>query len=124
MSRFFILTASVAGALAVALGAIGAHELKDLLAADRFDVFLTGVRYLAIHAVILFVTGWFALDRPHKLLTASGILFIAGMVLFSGSLVVLAVSSYRFLGAVAPVGGVSYILGWLLLGLGAVKATK
>jgi len=122
MSRFFMLVAAVAGAVAVTLGAIGAHELKDLLAADRFDVFLTGVRYLAIHAVILFVTGWFMLDRPGRWLAVAGFLFMAGMLLFSGSLVLLAVTPYRFLGAVAPVGGLSYVAGWLLLGLGAWKA--
>ena len=60
MGRIFMLIAAFAGALAVGMGAMGAHELKDLLASDRFDVFQTGVRYLAIHAIVLFVTGWFS----------------------------------------------------------------
>ena len=124
MSRIFMLTAAVAGAVAVTLGALGAHTLQDLLAPDRFDVFLTGVRYLSIHAIMLFVTGWFAIERPHAMLTAAGTLFIVGMILFSGSLVLLAVTPYRFLGAVAPVGGMSYIAGWLALGAAAWITTR
>ena len=124
MSRFFMVAGAVAGALAVGLGAFGAHELKDLLAPDRFDVFQTGTRYLLVHAVMLFITGWFEHERSEKMLTIAGSLFLLGMILFSGSLVVLAVSNYRFLGAVAPFGGLSLIAGWLFLGWGAWRVTR
>ncbi len=119
-----MLCATIAGALAVGLGAFGAHSLQDLLAADRLDVYQTGVRYLAIHAIVLFITGWIAVERPHKAFSIAGVLLIAGMILFSGSLVLLAVFNYRVLGAVAPVGGLAFISGWLILGLGTWRTVR
>ncbi len=119
-----MVAGAIAGALAVGLGAFGAHELKDLLAADRFDVFQTGVRYLTIHAILLFITGWFAHGRSDRMLSVAGFFILLGMVLFSGSLIVLAVSNVRFLGAVAPFGGLSFIAGWLSLGWAAWRATR
>ena len=119
-----MLGAAVAGALAVGLGAFGAHALEDLLAADRLAVYETGVRYLAIHSLVLFITGWIATQHPNKLFTVAGFLLIAGMILFSGSLVLLALLNIRILGAVAPVGGLAFISGWLFLGLGAWKSVR
>ncbi len=119
-----MLAGAIAGALAVGLGAFGAHELKDLLAPDRFDVFQTGVRYLVIHAIVLFINGWFAHDRRDKMLSVAGFLFLLGMFLFSGSLIVLAISNVRFLGAVAPFGGLAFISGWLFFGWGAWRTTR
>ena len=119
-----MVSGAIAGALAVGLGAFGAHELKDVLAPDRLDVFQTGVHYLVIHAIVLFITGWFAHGRTEKMLLRAGLFILIGMVLFSGSLIVLAISNVRFLGAVAPFGGLSFITGWLLLGWGAWRATR
>ena len=110
-----MVAGAVAGALAVGLGAFGAHELQDLLAPDRLDVFQTGVRYLLVHAVVLFLTGWFAHGRENRLTKAAGFFLLAGMILFSGSLVVLAGTNLHALGAVAPIGGLSFIAGWLCL---------
>ena len=119
-----MVTGAIAGALGVGLGAFGAHELKDLLAPDRFDVFQTGVRYLTIHAIVLFINGWFAHGRSEKMLSVAGFLFLLGMFLFSGSLIVLAISNVRILGAVAPFGGLAFIAGWLFFGWAAWSTTR
>ncbi len=107
--------AAVAGAIAVGLGAFGAHYVKDLLTPSRFDVYLTGARYLMVHAVILLVAARMYREEPSRLLSSACLAFFTGMIMFSGSLVLLGLTGVRFLGAIAPVGGTGYILGWLLL---------
>ena len=121
MDRLFITLGALSGLLAVAAGAFGAHALRDRLSADMLSVFQTGVSYQMYHALALLAVGSllarFSTDGS-VWLTASGWLFVAGSVLFSGSLYLLAVSGTTWLGAITPLGGVAFLLGWLALAIG------
>lgn len=108
------------GALAVAAGAFAAHGLKQTLAPDLLTVFDTGARYHLIHALALCVAAITA-DR-WQTPRAAAWLFAAGILLFCGSLYLLALTGIRGLGAVTPFGGVAFIAGWLTLAAGALKA--
>jgi uncharacterized membrane protein YgdD (TMEM256/DUF423 family) len=111
---FFRLGALLAG-LAVGLGAFGAHGLRARLPADVLAVFETGVRYQMYHALALIgiALAWTRWSTSH--LTAAGFLFLAGIVLFSGSLYLLALTGTRWWGAVTPLGGVAFLAGWIAL---------
>ncbi len=124
MNRNFMIIGAVAGAIAVGLGAFGAHSLSNFLAFDRLEVYQTAVRFLGLHAIILVVTGWINHERNEKLLSYSAFGFILGMILFSGSLLVLALANLRIMGAVAPVGGLCFITAWLLLGWGFFRSIR
>jgi uncharacterized membrane protein YgdD (TMEM256/DUF423 family) len=102
--------------LAVAAGAFGAHSLKAVLTPDMLAVFETAVRYQMYHALGLCVVGWASHQYPQVSFRATGWLFVAGIVLFSGSLYVLSLSGVRWLGAVTPLGGVAFLAGWAALG--------
>ncbi len=121
MDRVFITIGALSGFLAVALGAFGAHSLRDRLSADMLQVFQTGVTYQMYHALALIgvgiLLGRFSVDGS-AWLTASGWLFIAGSVLFSGSLYALSLSGVTWLGAITPLGGVAFLLGWLAVAIG------
>lgn len=123
MNRYFMTGGAVVAGIAVALGAFGAHGLKNTLAPDMLAVFETGVRYLIIHAIALFMTGWFGYSVHASRVRTAGIAFSVGMLLFSGSLFLLALTGIRMFGAVAPIGGTSLIVGWVLLALTAWKST-
>ncbi len=116
MDRLFFVLAALSAVLAVALGAFGAHALRDRLSADMLQTFETGVRYQMYHALALFVVS-FALARFSSAgwLNVAGWGFVIGTVLFSGSLYLLAGTGVRWLGAITPFGGVAFILGWLCL---------
>ena len=104
--------------LAVAAGAFGAHALRSRLAPDMLAVFETGARYQMYHALALLAVAWAAARWPQSAaVPTAGWLFAAGILLFSGSLYVLALTGVRWLGAVAPLGGTAFLLGWLLLGV-------
>ena len=109
--RFFVLGAVLA-MVGVAAGAFGAHALKTRLAPEMLAVFETGVRYQLVHALALLATAWASHRWPGAITTAAGWLFVAGIVLFSGSLYVLALSDVRELGIVTPFGGMAFLLGW------------
>lgn len=115
MDRLFFAIGSLSAGLAVALGAFGAHALRATLDAHLLGVFETGVRYQLLHAIALLCVGLAHRHWPGKVLSAGGWLFVVGTVLFSGSLVVLSLSGARWLGAVAPVGGLAWMAGWLCL---------
>ena len=106
----------------VGLGAFGAHGLKSRLGPDMLAVFETGVRYQLYHALALLAVGWAAARWSHPLINASGWAFGAGIVLFSGSLYLLALTGIRSLGAITPLGGLAFIAGWACLALGALKS--
>ena len=115
-AKLFLALGGAAALLAVALGAFGAHGLKSRLPADMLAVYQTGVQYHMYHTLALFGLGLLTLHFPsHTLLRFSGYLFLAGIVLFSGSLYVLALSGIRWLGAITPLGGVAFLTGWALL---------
>jgi uncharacterized membrane protein YgdD (TMEM256/DUF423 family) len=116
MDRLFLALGSISGGLAVALGAFGAHVLKDRLAADLLANFETGVRYQMYHALALLAVAWAISRWPDpRLPAAAGWLFVAGTILFSGSLYLLALTGVRWLGAVTPLGGVAFVAGWACL---------
>lgn len=119
MPKIFLTLAAVSGLLAVALGAFGAHGLKQRLPVDMMAVYQTGVQYHFWHTLALLGVGILLLQGVQgKLMVASGWLFIAGILLFSGSLYVLAITGVRSLGMITPVGGVFWIAAWLCLALG------
>ena len=115
------MTASVLLALAVALGAFGAHGLKSQLSTEMLQTWKTGVDYHFYHALGLLLIGILAVSFPSELVKWSAILLTAGIVLFSGSLYALAISGIKWLGAITPVGGMSFITGWVLLFLAVWK---
>jgi len=115
MDRVFFAIGSVSGLIAVALGAFGAHALKARLGADTLATFEVGVRYQMVHALALLAVALAHTRWPGAVLTAGGWLFVAGTILFSGSLYVLCLSGVRWLGAITPFGGLAFLAGWLCL---------
>ena len=112
---------AVSGFLGVAAGAFGAHGLRGSLSPERLQVFETGARYQLIHAVAIVVVA-VALDRADsRALVAAGWLLVAGTVIFSGSLYALSLSGVRVWGAVTPIGGLCFLVGWLLLAAGLAR---
>jgi uncharacterized membrane protein YgdD (TMEM256/DUF423 family) len=121
MDRLFITLGALSGFLAVAAGAFGAHALRDRLTGAMLDVFQTGVTYQMYHALALVGVGIllarFSIDGS-VWLTAAGWLFVGGSVLFSGSLYALSLSGTTWLGAITPVGGIAFLVGWLAVAIG------
>jgi len=118
MQKLFLLAGSIAMALAVTLGAFGAHGLKSKLSAEMLDIFETGVQYHFYHAIGLLIVGLLAQYLPDSpLIKWSGWLMIGGILIFSGSLYVLATTGIRWLGAITPVGGLCFIASWILVGI-------
>lgn len=112
---FFILGAALAG-LSVALGAFGAHGLRNAITPDLLANYETGARYQMYHALALLALAWAIARWPGgTLFPLSGWLFVAGVVLFSGSLYLMAFTGWRWLGAITPLGGVAFIGGWALI---------
>ncbi|MCH2401375.1 MAG: DUF423 domain-containing protein, partial [Pirellulales bacterium] len=109
--------------LGVVLGAFGAHGLRDRLATDMLAVFETGVRYHLIHSLALLAVAWASSKWPGFYISAAGWCFLFGIMIFSGSLYILAISGIRWLGAITPIGGLGLIIGWGLLAVGALKAS-
>ena len=122
-TRLFAVLGAISAFTAVAAGAFGAHALRARLPADLLAIFETGVRYHMYHALGLLAVAWAAGRGPAPALTWAGWLFVAGTVVFSGSLYLLALIDQRWLGAVTPVGGVAFLAGWLAFAWGvAVRA--
>jgi uncharacterized membrane protein YgdD (TMEM256/DUF423 family) len=115
MDRLFFLLGSLSGFLAVALGAFGAHGLKSRIGPDMLAIFETGVRYQMYHALALLAVAWAHTRWPGIVLTAGGWLFVAGTVIFSGSLYLLSLTGAHWLGAVTPLGGLAFMAGWLCI---------
>ena len=122
MDRVFTVCGALSAFVAVAAGAFGAHALKTRLGTELLAVFETAARYQMYHALALIAVAW-ATSRwasPH--LRAAGWLFVAGTILFSGSLYLLALTGARGLGAVTPLGGLCFLAGWLLFALSVWRA--
>jgi uncharacterized membrane protein YgdD (TMEM256/DUF423 family) len=122
VSRRWLAMGAFNGFLAVALGAFAAHGLQGRLSTHMLGIFEKGVEYHGFHALALLITGLMSLHDPQsRPIRWAGVLFLTGILLFSGSLYVLALSGIRSWGAVTPFGGAAFLLGWTLLGLGAVR---
>lgn len=122
MRSGFIFLAALSGLSGVAMGAFGAHALKAVLSPEMLAVYQTGVNYQMWHALALLGVGLARLQFPDaKLLRWAGVLMVIGILLFSGSLYTLAVLDLKWLGMITPVGGVSFIIAWLLITLFAAQ---
>lgn len=116
--RIFVMLGSVNMLVAVALGAFGAHGLKNRVSAEMLSVWQTAVIYHLAHALGLLLVGLLAAHLPVK---AAGWTLFTGIVLFSGSLYLMVLTGSRPLGMITPLGGVAFLAGWLLLALTALK---
>jgi uncharacterized membrane protein YgdD (TMEM256/DUF423 family) len=116
MDKFFLQAGSLLGAIGVMIGAFGAHALKPMLVASgRFETFETAVRYQFYHALALVLIGILAKDFASKTLNYSGFCFLAGTLIFSGSLYLICFTGIKTFGAIAPIGGTLLVVAWLLL---------
>ena len=120
MDRTFLFVGALAGFVGVALGAFGAHGLRNRLSPEMLAVFETGVRYQMFHALAILITAIALARMDGWAVRAAGWSFAAGIVLFSGSLYLLALTGVRSLGAVTPLGGLAFLAGWALLAYVAV----
>jgi uncharacterized membrane protein YgdD (TMEM256/DUF423 family) len=121
MSKAILLAGAALLALAVITGAFGAHTLKPKLPDDMMQVYKTGVEYHFYHALGLLLVGILSIQFPSGLINWSGICLILGIVVFSGSLYLMALTGIKWLGAITPLGGISFITGWVLLFLAIWK---
>ena len=127
MYKKFLAIGAVLGAIAVALGGFGAHGLKKLVSAETVQVFQTGVQYQMYHAIALLLTGFLYEKCPPRLLKTAGMLFLIGIILFSGSLYVITAgkamenAALDKAGIITPVGGLAFIGGWLFLFIAAIR---
>jgi uncharacterized membrane protein YgdD (TMEM256/DUF423 family) len=121
MDRLFFAFGSLSAFTGVALGAFAAHALKSRLDSEMLGIFEVGVRYQMYHAFALLAVGWAQTRWPGTVATTAGWLFVAGTVIFSGSLYAISLSGLRWLGAITPVGGIALLAGWLCLAWAAWK---
>lgn len=121
MSRTWTILAAIFGAMGVAVGAFGAHGLAAHFAANPnlAATFETAVQYHLIHALALLGAAWAAERYPGRWTRYAGWLFALGIIFFSGALYILSIFNVRFMGAIAPIGGVALIAGWVCLGIAA-----
>ena len=120
-SRVLIMAGGILGLLGVVAGAMGVHALRDTLDARAFSTFETGVRFQMYHALALLAVGTLAGRWKTGFVKLSGVLFTAGVVLFSGSLYILAITGIGVFGAIAPLGGLSLMAAWTSLIVGAIR---
>ena len=122
VAKVFLTLAGIFGALGVAIGAFGAHALEGKLDERAIAIFETATRYQLIHALAIALVALLALQQGEEIstpLAVSGWSYCAGILLFSGSLYALALSGVKILGAIAPLGGTAFIVGWIALALSA-----
>jgi uncharacterized membrane protein YgdD (TMEM256/DUF423 family) len=122
MDRVFFIVGALSALIGVAAGAFGAHGLKSRLSAEMLNTFEVGVRYQMYHAFALIVAAWVQTRWPGTPAITGGWLFVAGTLLFSGSLYLLSLTGVRWLGAITPLGGLAFLAGWLCLAWAAWKA--
>ncbi len=113
--RIFLASGALLGFLGVAAGAFGTHGLRERLSPEMLNIFESGVRYQMYHALALLAVGWLADRSPSLPVNLAGWLFIAGTVVFSGTLYVLSLTGVRGWGAVTPLGGLALLAGWVCL---------
>lgn len=122
LDRVFGASGALSGLISVAAGAFGAHALRARLPADQLAAFETGARYQTYHALALLAVAWVVSRGPAPQAAWAGWLFIAGTVVFSGSLYALALTGARWWGAVTPIGGLAFMAGWACLAWAVVAA--
>ena len=123
MQKLILITGAISAGLSVAIGAFGAHALKELLeSTQRTDTFNTGVTYQFFHSLALMITGLLMFKIHHRFLPLAAWSHLAGIVFFSGSLYLLCLTSNTKWGAVTPIGGLFFILGWVLLTVALVRS--
>lgn len=118
----YLLVAAISGFVAVVMGAFGAHGLKPILSDGMLNAYQTGAHYHLIHSAVLLAVAVWIKQHAMKAVAVSAGLFLIGIVLFSGSLYVMAVTGIRALGMVTPIGGVFLLAGWAALAWAAYKA--
>lgn len=121
MYGHYYALAAFFGFFAVALGAFGAHGLKEKVSTDMLQIFETAVRYQMYHALALFAIPWVLERFSSPLLARVSLFWIAGIIIFSGSLYLLVLTGVKKWGAVTPIGGLLFLIGWLFLFLGIVN---
>ncbi len=119
--KIFVLLGSLFGLLAVATGAFGAHALGDKVEPRMLEVWETAAQYQMYHALALFAAAWLVYQTQSTVALVAGWSFVAGILVFSGSLYLLVLTGVSRLGAVTPVGGLSLMVGWLCCILAALK---
>lgn len=124
MDRIFVALGALSACLAVIAGAFGSHALKRTMSADMLAVFEIAVRYQMYHALALFGVGLAFWKFPEKLMNVAGWCFVAGTVLFSGSLYQLSLTGSKWVGIVTPIGGGIWMIGWLCIAVAALKARR
>ena len=118
MERHFLGIGALSACVAVAAGAFGSHGLRDVVSADRLVVWETAARYQMYHALGLLIVAYLASQKTAGPARIAGWLFVAGTIVFSGSLYALTLTGITILGAITPLGGLAFIAGWLILAWG------
>jgi uncharacterized membrane protein YgdD (TMEM256/DUF423 family) len=113
--KLFLTAGAISGALAVLLGAFGAHLVKQMISPDMLEVYKTGINYQFYHTFGLLIAGILMNFKPTKTLKWSGYLFIGGITIFSGFLYLLAITGIKALGMIVPIGGLMLVAGWICL---------
>ena len=121
MSNLFFALGSGLSLLGVALGAFGAHGLRSTLTPEMLETFEVAVRYQMYHSLGMLAAAWAVSQWQNHLTTAAGWCFLAGILIFSGSLYVLSFTGIRWLGAITPIGGLAFIVGWGCLTVAAIR---
>jgi uncharacterized membrane protein YgdD (TMEM256/DUF423 family) len=121
MNRSFVAIGAWAAMVGVALGAFGTHSLRGKISLENLEVWRTAVQYHLIHALALIGVGLAAAHSDSKLLRTSGWMFLVGIVIFGGSLYALALTDLRYLGAITPLGGLCFLIGWATFAVGVSR---
>ena len=124
MPSTWFATGAIAAGLGVALGAFGAHGLKTRVTADLLVIFETAVRYQLYHAFALIAVAWAATRWPSPWITTAGWAFVLGILIFSGSLYIMTMTGAKWLGAITPIGGLAFLLGWAALAIAALRGAS
>jgi uncharacterized membrane protein YgdD (TMEM256/DUF423 family) len=126
LTRIFLTLAPILAALSVAAGSFASHALKERLDERALEIWKTGAQYQMYHAIALLLVGLFLLQGSlaQTWLNSAGIAFLVGILLFSGSLYALSLSGIKILGAITPLGGVGFLIGWICLAIAANVSTN
>jgi uncharacterized membrane protein YgdD (TMEM256/DUF423 family) len=124
LDRLFYICAALAGFAGIGLDAFAAHGLEGRLAPSLLPAFETAVRYQILHALALFAVAWAWWRWRHRAIAAAGVLFLGGLVFFSGSIYIRALTGLPWPGFLTPMGGLSFLAGWLCLAWGVARAAR